>query len=218
MPLAEAFNILLDAMRQAIPPSRPRPTAGTKVKLSILICHLAGRGPQLARLRAVLDPQVCDAVEILVETDNGEMPVGKKRNILLDRAQGDYICFIDDDDMVPDYYVAEILAAIVPDKDGNTPDVVGIVGHYFHGDRPPQKFVHSVRYSDWHIERSGQMNRTPNHLNPLRRSLALKAGFPEIDHGEDFEYSQRVSKLLNEDPEFSKTEVFIDKVMYEYRK
>jgi glycosyltransferase involved in cell wall biosynthesis len=207
-------------------------------KLSILICHLEGRALQLAELGKCLldqldkighaefaDPTgmgaahiICNGVEIITESDNGELSIGAKRNLLLDRAGGDYICFIDDDDMVPDYYVAEILAAITPDKTGNTPDAVGIFGHYYHDGRGPDRFVHSIQYSEWFTDTDGVLCRTPNHINPVKRSLALKARFPEINHGEDFEYSQRILKLLDTDPEFAKTEVFIDKVMYEYRK
>ena len=51
-------------------------------------------------------------IEIITEEDNGENSVGKKRNNVLDRAAGEYVCFIDDDDMVTDIYVSEIVNAL----------------------------------------------------------------------------------------------------------
>ena len=74
-------------------------------KLSILICSLASRADKLQRLMNVLQPQINDSVELLVKTDNGEMPIGKKRNLLLEEASGAYIAFVDDDDLVSEDYV-----------------------------------------------------------------------------------------------------------------
>lgn len=158
-------------------------------------------------------------VELLIETDNGEMTIGAKRNILLDRAIGDYVCFIDDDDMVPDYYVEEILRAIGEDdvRTGGAPDAIGIKGHYFEAQKSAQVFIHSIQYDSWFTQ-DGVFYRPPNHLNPVKRELALKAGFPEKDHGEDHDYSMKMLSILDMDPEFAKTEVFIDKVMYFYHK
>jgi glycosyltransferase involved in cell wall biosynthesis len=133
-------------------------------------------------------------VEIIVEGDAGEMTVGKKRNILLEKASGDYVCFVDDDDMVPDYYVSHILAAIGTEwlsypvlnyvdvraeqnavvTHHKNPDVVGLKGHYTVGDGKPQTFIHSLRYKEWKTV-DGIYQRNPNHLNPVRRELALKA-------------------------------------------
>ena len=185
------------------------------MKLSILICHLEDRIEQLQRLRNILTPQLSTDVEIIVEGDRAILPTGTKRNMLLDRALGDYICFIDDDDTVPDYYVQEILKAIVPDKDGYQPDVVGIQGHYFHAGNPPEVFIHSTRYDHWYSE-GGVHCRPPNHLNPVKRAMAIKAKFPDEKIGEDHEYSNRLVGLLRDDPEFPGREVFIEPIMYNY--
>lgn len=201
------------------------------MKLSILICHLTERAKQLEKLLGVLRPQrtSSEEVEILIREDDGNETVGLKRNELLSFAIGDYVCFVDDDDMVPDYFVGEILKAI--DKSGTSPpkpvaqspfehvepaimtaspDVIGLKGHYTVGDGPPQTFIHSIRYKEWKTV-DGIHQRCPNHLNPVKRELALKAGFTEKDHGEDHDYSMALLPLL-------KTEVFVDKVMYFYRK
>ena len=52
-------------------------------------------------------------------------------------------------------------------------------------------------------------HRTPNHLNPIRRELALLAGFPDQPVAEDHCFAARVFPHL-------KTEEFIDAFMYDY--
>jgi len=194
------------------------------MNLSILICHLQGRDTTLDPLLKTLRQQQTPDIEIIVEADNGEITVGKKRNILLEKAKGDYVCFVDDDDMVPEYYVEEILKAIVSSKwfipepakfipcytENVWPHVIGLKGHYTVGNGKPQTFIHSIRYTEWKTV-DGIHQRCPNHLNPVKRELAIKAGFTEKSHGEDLDYSMALLPLL-------KTEVFVDKVMYYYRK
>ena len=50
-----------------------------------------------------------DEVECLVAIDNREATIGAKRNQLLKDSTGDYVCFIDDDDIVSEEYVERIL-------------------------------------------------------------------------------------------------------------
>jgi hypothetical protein len=73
---------------------------------SILIPTIETRAHFLERLLSVLTPQVVDGVEILIEKDDGESKIGAKRNRLIGRATGDYVCGIDDDDLVTSDYVA----------------------------------------------------------------------------------------------------------------
>jgi len=71
--------------------------------LSLLICSLKDRQGYLERLMQILDPQLSgieDKVEVIVELDNGERSIGAKRNALLDKAKGEYLAFIDDDDII----------------------------------------------------------------------------------------------------------------------
>jgi glycosyltransferase involved in cell wall biosynthesis len=142
-------------------------------RLSILICSLNSRAHLLKRLRAVLDPQLTDEVEVIVNVDDGQLSIGDKRNALLKEATGDYIAFIDDDDMVRTTYVPNILTAILTD-----PDCVGIEGIMTtNGSTSGRLFIHSLRYHIW-FEDNGVYYRNPNHLSPVKRELALKTGFP----------------------------------------
>ena len=94
--------------------------ANKNIKLSILICSVENneRQESLNKLVHELNHQVCsnyaeNIVEILVEKDNGTMSVGKKRNVLIDKANGEYICFIDDDDYVAENYLNLILQNLI---------------------------------------------------------------------------------------------------------
>jgi hypothetical protein len=54
-----------------------------------------------------------------------------------------------------------------------------------------------VQYREWFTDSAGVHYRSPNHLNPVRRELALEAGFPaKIYHGEDHEFSRRLLPLI----------------------
>ena len=92
-------------------------------KLSILICSLREREKSLNKLLEVIEPQRTSEVEIILDTDNGEVTTGFKRNRLLNAAFGEYISFIDDDDLVSNDYIVKILKAIE-----TSPDCCGMEG------------------------------------------------------------------------------------------
>jgi len=178
-----------------------------KPTLSILICHLNSRGVQLERLRRCLDFQLPGSgeVEVLVESDNGEMSIGKKRNVLLGRAKGGFTCFIDDDDTVVDTYVASILSAIREDPGI---DVVGMKGIITFAGKDPATFVHSITCPGW-VTRDGVYLRTPNHINPVASYISKSFPFEEIDFGEDHKWSNAILPSL-------KTERLIGHPIYNY--
>jgi glycosyltransferase involved in cell wall biosynthesis len=185
--------------------------------LSILICSLRSRAQMLTRLRKHLHAQIMQAtdfggalpVEVLVRVDDGQASVGGKRNGLLREARGRYVAFVDDDDWVSSDYVELILAAL-----RGEPDVVGIWGELtVDGDeRSARLFHHSLQYQRDGVHPEGTYFRRPNHLNPMRRDIALAARFPEIDCGEDAQFAGRVQaqgKL--------RRQVEVSDVVYYYR-
>jgi len=99
------------------------------------------------------------------------------------------------------------------------PDCVGITGELRFGNDPHLLFYHSMKYSlDWWDDKAtavpgkAQYYRTPNHLNPVRKELAMKARFiDEEDWSEDHSYGKRLHKLI-------KTEVYIQHPIYYYIK
>lgn len=175
---------------------------------TIGILHLPKRKDCYDKLIAELTKQIKlnnaeDRIEIITETDNGENTVGKKRNNVLDKALGEYICFIDDDDMITEIYVSKILNALQ-----NKPDVVELVGYLPKYDLP---FIHNLNCGG-HFRKDGTQFRTPNHLNTVKTSIARQVRYPEISHGEDQDYSHRLwnSGLM-------KTEELIGERMYIYQ-
>jgi glycosyltransferase involved in cell wall biosynthesis len=173
------------------------------VKLSILIATIFERRELLDKLLDVINPHLSDDVECLINCDDKFKTIGLKRNELLSQTTGDYTVFVDDDDMIPDYYVPEILKAIE-----TNPDTVGIQGVITCKGVNPKVFKHSIQYDSWY-EKDRVYYRCPNHWNPTKREIMKQVGFPEINYGEDYDYSLKVRPLL-------KTEVVIEKPMYYY--
>lgn len=176
--------------------------------LSILIPTLTKRQKQLDALLISLEAQIDAAnanelVEVIHCADEGQMTIGAKRNHLMNSCNGDYICFLDDDDSVPVYYVDEILKAVA-----STPDCIGFKGYMTTNNKNRKDFVISNRYKSW-VESKGVYHRHTNHLTPVKRNIAIKCPFPNLRHGEDYAYSMALKAHL-------KTEVFIDKEMYIY--
>jgi len=174
------------------------------IKLSILICSLNKRAELLAKLRDCLETQKNDAIEILINRDSGIKTIGRKRNELLQQAQGEYIAFIDDDDLVSEDYVSKILNAIE-----HNPDCCGIEGIVTFNGQNPKKFIQSLKYNRW-FEEDNIYYRCPNHLSPIKRELALKVGFEDISFQEDRVYSARIYPLL-------KSEHYIEGAIYFYK-
>ena len=182
-----------------------------QIDLSILICTLENRRPLFKRLEDELFKQRAELgleknIQILPKEDNGEMSIGDKRNWLLDRAQGEYLCFIDDDDWIDSEYIKKIYEAIQ-----SKPSCVMMIGVMNTDGRNKQRFEHSIRFWTYYSQ-SDIFFRPPNHLNPIRSDIARRFKFPESNHGEDTDWAMQIrqSGLL-------KTEEAIDKPIYHYR-
>jgi len=147
-------------------------------------------------------------VEILVCEDD-KLIIGQKRQLMLEMAIGQYVAFVDDDDKVSDQYVSLILSALE-----QNPDVVGLIGTYSYNGGPMATWEISKRFTKWSQSvKNGKTHylRSPNHLAPIRRSIALQIGFKNIGHGEDADYSKRLVKAG-----LCKTEVKINTPLYWY--
>jgi len=183
------------------------------MKLSILICSLEKRQEQLAELLAELNLQItsCDAsdiVEVMTEVDSKQITTGAKRNNLLNKASGKYICFIDDDDHIYPNYIKLILEATESDA-----DCIATTGIYSINGGHPVKWRLSKDFID-EDKFDSQINeivyfRRANHLTPVKRKLALQAMFPDKSNAEDKEYSSRLNPFLQ-------SEVEIKELIYHY--
>lgn len=177
-------------------------------KLSILIPSLQDRRKQCDELFWELTRQKTDEVEIIVFEDNGERTIGEKRNQLLEWANGEYLCFFDDDDTPSSNYISNILEGI--NKGVDCCSLRGIIT--FDGETP-ELFEHSIRYKEYKtVDNPVKYERYPNHLNAIKSSIAKQFKFPEINFGEDTDWATQIhnSGLI-------KTEHYIDSVIYHYK-
>jgi glycosyltransferase involved in cell wall biosynthesis len=127
-----------------------------------------------------------------------------KRNWLIDQSVGKYFVFIDDDDLVPCYYVKEILKAAE-----TNPDCITFIGYMTTDGKNAKPF--ELRLGEKYEERNGKYFRFPNHITPMRRETVAPFRFPDITLGEDsaFAYAIMGAGAL-------KTEIHIHKDMYIY--
>ena len=173
---------------------------------TILIATLGRRAGKLQTLLDALMPQVnaaCGQVSVVTLRNHGERPLGRVRQDLLESATTDYVCFIDDDDMVPDYYVRRVLQEL-----RYSPDYVGWRMQCILNGAVMPPTLHSLRYSQWYEDGMGYY-RDISHLNPVRRlatvGTSFCAGWPEDRAWVD----QMRGRLV--------TERYIDDCMYFYR-
>ncbi len=191
------------------------------MKLSILICSINKRQKVLLKMLEVLYTQIgphtikpireknckfyqitSNDVEVLVCIDNKEMRVGTKRNLLISKSSGEYIVFVDDDDIISNDYVASLLKGIKTKKDVILFDVeISINGSKF------KKVKYDANYFKDRDLRD-HYERIPNHIMCWRRKI-VKVNFPNISLGEDAVWSKKMKKYI-------KSQAKIDKTLYFY--
>ena len=59
--------------------------------------------------------------------------------------------------------------------------------------KDPRAFVHSLEYS-YYFEENSIFYRPPNHLNTMKRCIAVQFEFPTKNFGEDFVWTNNVAK------------------------
>ena len=182
------------------------------MKLSILIPTIPERAEMLDNLIDKLIKQISSVswvinqeVEIITSTDTRS--IGTKRNLLLNAANGEYLCFFDDDDLPTFHYIRVIKEGIE-----KNPDCLSLRGIYSVDGVRDGIFEHSIKYSEYKTtENEIKYERYPNHLNVIKSSIAKQFKFKEVNHGEDTDWATQIhnSGLL-------KKEIYSDKIIYRY--
>lgn len=181
--------------------------------LSVLIPTLESRRELFSSMLASLEEQVAreglsGRVEIVSEVDDGTLPIGAKRNRLMDEASGRFVSFVDDDDEVSPDYLRVIVAAIEGDPEV---EVVGIHGRITYRGAHPRPFEMSIRHREYRA-RPERYERPPHHLNPTRTDIARRYPFAEVRKAEDSDRALRMA----EDGAL-RCEVMIEPEIYHYR-
>lgn len=184
------------------------------MKLSLLIPTIDNRRQSFKELILKLTSQIIDAhaeehVEIISLCDKGLLSIGAKRNELLQRAHGEYVAFIDDDDTVSDRYIEWGIQVAHSGKDCGS--LLGIIT--WNGERP-EKFEHSLKYGEFRTVEGSEVKyeRYPIHINFIRREIVQQFKFAEINHGEDHEFARLIKEAG-----LIKSEFTIPEVIYYYQ-
>lgn len=174
------------------------------IKLELMILTMTTRTHFLARLLKCLEPQMTPEVKITIRTCDPQYTLGENREMLRRSTVGEYIAFIDDDDLVAPDYVSSILPLL---------DGVDIIGFEcklsFDGIPEPKRDYHTITAGSWYNTDTA-FYRDISHLQPIRREIALAASM-EGGHGEDGRWADKMRALG-----VVKTEHYIDKIMYFY--
>lgn len=177
-------------------------------KLSILIPTIKRHDALLTKLKFELYSQIlpyAGQVEILIDDAEDDL-VGVKRNRLLERAKGQYICFFDADDYPGVNYISSLMAL-------EYQDCASLKGSYSVDGKFDGIFEHSIKYKSWEtVDGPVKYLRYPNHLNAIQSDIAKQFKFPEKNFGEDHDWSEQVFKSG-----LIKTEHYIDDIIYYYR-
>lgn len=178
---------------------------------TIMICTLHERVLLFNYLVQKLKAQISsmcleDSIELLRFCDNRELKTGAKRNMMVEKARGKYISFIDDDDDVAASYVSLLYNGIKENK-----DCLSLEGIITTNGNNPQRFIHSLKYKGY-TQQNKVYYRPPNHLNVIKKELVKNFKFPEKNISEDFEWSMAICQAG-----VLKTEVEINEPLYYYK-
>jgi len=147
-------------------------------------------------------------VEIIVDDSpkflDGGLSIGKKREALVKRAEGKYLCFLDDDEKIAPNYIETLVRLCDKGQDICTFrnitktdtywTVIDMSIHYLVNDQATPNFI--VRRKPWHI-------------CPVRTEFAKLHGFIDTSYGEDWTWMEMVLTHCT-------TESKIDAVIHEY--
>lgn len=170
----------------------------------------------------------CDAgkrVQVYLESDNGMLPIGYKRNKANIRCQGRYVSHFDFDDWPAPTFVQDVLFAL--NTNLNT-DCVTFNAELELENGGKETLVYHKSFDDnYHSVLPGDLimrRRMISHINVMKREIQLKHPFHVIgkpsdggreqrrDYGSDVEQSRAIHASGA-----VKKHVHIDKVLYYYR-
>lgn len=177
---------------------------------TILVPTLGERQDLFRRLMATLLPQTDvhhGRVKVVGWFNNGKPGLAEIRQRMVEKVDTEYMSFVDDDDLVPGYFVDEVQSALL-----QRPDYVGWQVQCYSDGVPTAVSYHSLAHKRW-VNLEDRYLRDISHINPIRTTIAKTADFSRVTPGQPEDrawvHQLRQGRRL-------KTEVTIDRIMYHY--
>ena len=183
------------------------------IKLSILVPTIPNRfNNYYQKMMNNLIEQVKpydDDIELISLFDNKKRTIGKKRNEMINMAQGEYIVFIDDDDRIAPDYVKEIMTALY--ENPNTDCVVFDMLSFTDGKSPIlNKHGIEFKYGFVQVEDKLEWRSLPTHIMVYKSDIIKKHGFNDkLKSTEDTDFVIRAAPDI-------KVQTRINKILYLY--
>lgn len=176
--------------------------------LSVGVLTIPGREKDFVELRDLIieSAQGYQVEFISLFSLKGKPKIGKKRNIFLNNAKGEYCVMIDDDDRISKNYfqkVIPVLDQIKPDCIGHLIECemnhqfsIAIVSNEYTGLAGNKHAIYPIAQGIY-------------YKVPVKTELCKRVGFKNISYAEDQDFSLRLKPYL-------KTSHFIDEPLYKY--
>jgi len=180
------------------------------IKLSILVPTVPSRIELfyvkiMKELLRQIEPYK-NKIELISLFDNKKRSIGKKRQEMINLAQGEYIVFIDDDDRISDDYISQIMITLSenPDTDCVVFDSICRVNG---GINKLCKYGIEFEYGD--INDGLEWRGKPAHTMVYVASIVKQHQYTDMTNGEDYDWVKRAYLDI-------KNQARIDKVLYYY--
>jgi glycosyltransferase involved in cell wall biosynthesis len=160
----------------------------TRPILSILTPSIPSRADRAHSLSSDIRAKVAalgaeKLVEHLIFSDNWNRSIGEKRQNLVDLARGQYIAFLDDDDVVRDDYVERMLSLAETGADVLT----FRQAVWFQNQNATVEF--RLGHPDEAFQAGAIIKRGPWHVCGWKRQLVRGCVFPHVNYGEDYAWA-----------------------------
>lgn len=173
------------------------------MKLTVAICGLEERLESLKKIyKKLISQSQGKPVEVICVIDNRNITLGAKRNISLDRAKGEYISFVDDDDDISNSYIDLIL------QWAYDCDVLTYKTQYWSNGNKGNVVFYSTRITEQR-NLPDRFERFANAICCWRTEFARQVRYSDITFGEDTDFGLRAIAL-------NPNEKFINAVMYHH--
>lgn len=145
-------------------------------------------------------------IELISFFDNKKRSIGKKRQEMVNLAQGKYIVFIDDDDRISENYVNEIMNTLIENPDADC-IVFNSITRINGGKGILCKY--GIEFEYGYINDGLEWRGKPAHTMVYLSKIVKNHQFNDMGNGEDCDWVKRAYLDI-------KNQIRIDKVLYYY--